>query len=111
MSPSGGVPVISAAGATNPRTRRVASCCPGAGMAHVSRALMNHAESMRTRDPPEKPSLVDLQLAAEIRLLGDVIAAAGPHVGPLTQAELDAALGLGHTPERALGDQGPPGKT
>ncbi len=72
---------------------------------------MNQAESMPTRDPPKEPSLVDLHLAAEIRLLGDVIAAAGPHVGPLTQAELDAALGLGHTPERALGDQGPPGKT
>jgi len=75
------------------------------------RTRMNQAESMPTRDPPKEPSLVDLHLAAEIRLLGDLIAAAGPHSGPLTQAELDAALGLGHAPERALGDQGPPGKT
>lgn len=58
------------------------------------RTLMNQADSMPTRDPPEEPSLVDLHLAAEIRLLGEVIAAAGPHSGPLTEAELDAALGI-----------------
>lgn len=65
---------------------------------------MNQADWMSTRDPPEGSSLVDLQLAAEIRLLGEVIAAAGPHTGPLTEAELDAALGLEETPQRSPGD-------
>jgi hypothetical protein len=71
--------------------------------------LMNQAESMLPRNPPEKPSLVDLHLAAEIHLLGEVIATAGTHPGPLTEAELDAALGLADTPQRAPGDHGAPG--
>jgi hypothetical protein len=72
---------------------------------------MKQAGSMPTRDPPEKPSMVDLHLAAEIRLLGDVMATAGTHSVPLTKAELDEALGLGDTPPRAPGDQGAPGST
>ncbi len=73
--------------------------------------LMNQAESVPTRDLPEKPSLVDVHLAVEIRLLGEVIASAGTHTGPLTEAELDAALGLADTPQRAPGDHGPSGRT
>lgn len=77
-------------------------------MAHVRRAMMNQAESMPPRDPPEKPSLVDLNLAAEIGLLGEVIATAGTHSGPLTEAELDAALGLRETPLPRCSSEGPP---
>jgi hypothetical protein len=77
-------------------------------MGHVRRALMNQAGFMTTREPPEKPSLVDLHLAAEIRLLGEVIATAGTHSGPLTEAELDAVLRLADTPQQAPDDEGPP---
>jgi hypothetical protein len=80
-------------------------------MAHVAGALVSQAESMPTRDPPEKPSLVDRHLAAEIRLLGEVIATAGTHSGPLTEAELDAALGLAETPQQAPGDPRPLGRS
>ncbi len=37
--------------------------------------------------------LTDERLAAEIELLGDVIAAAGSHEGQLSAAEVDEALG------------------
>jgi hypothetical protein len=77
-------------------------------MAHVRRAMMDQAESMPPRDPPEEPSLVDLHLAAEIGLLGEVIATAGTHSGPLTEAELDAALGLHEAPQRRYAREGPP---
>jgi len=52
------------------------------------------AEPVPTRDPADQPTLVDLDLADDIHLLGEVITAAGPHPGPLTGAELDAALGI-----------------
>jgi hypothetical protein len=43
---------------------------------------------------PDEP-LVDADLAAEIALLGEVIAAAAAAAGPsLSPAEIDAALGL-----------------
>lgn len=48
---------------------------------------------------PDEP-LVDTALADEIALLGEVIAAAVAAADrPLSQAEIDAALGLGPEPE------------
>ncbi len=55
---------------------------------------MMQADPVPTRDPPDQPTLVDLDLADDIHLLGEVITAAGPNPGPLTGAELDAALGI-----------------
>jgi hypothetical protein len=49
---------------------------------------------------PDEP-LVDADLAAEIELLGDLIAAAASAGHSLSEEEVDAALGLGEaTPER-----------
>ncbi len=56
---------------------------------------------MPSRDPADQPTLVDLELADDIHLLGEVITAAGPHPGPLTGAELDAALGICDPPQSA----------
>jgi len=39
--------------------------------------------------------LVDQELAMEIRLLGEVIAAVGQHDGHLTVEELDDVIGMG----------------
>jgi hypothetical protein len=39
--------------------------------------------------------LTDEPLAAEIELLGEVIAAAGTHAGQLSTAEIDEVLGAG----------------
>jgi len=55
--------------------------------------------------------LVDLDLVDEIHLLGEVITAAGPHPGPLTGAELDAALGICNPPQSAPLTPGIPGRT
>jgi hypothetical protein len=51
------------------------------------------AESVIKRSEPE---LTDENLQSEIELLGDVIAAASLSQRPLTEAELDEALGLPH---------------
>ena len=50
---------------------------------------------MRNGDRHEGPFLVDQELAMEIRLLGEVIAAAGQHDGHLTVEELDDVIGMG----------------
>ncbi len=63
-------------------------------MARAKLPVMMQAEPVLTRDPPNEPTLVDRDLADDIHLLGEVITAAGPHPGPLTSAELDAALGI-----------------
>jgi hypothetical protein len=70
----------------------------GAGLAHAKRAVMNQAEGVPTRDASDEQTLTDPHLAAEIELLGEVIAAAGLHLGPFTGSELDAVLGLGLRP-------------
>lgn len=62
---------------------------------------------MPTRDRPEEPDLVDLNLAVEIQLLGAVIAAAGRHPGPLNVADLDVALGIDDTPRQVRPDHSP----
>ena len=50
---------------------------------------------MRNGDRHDGPFLVDQELAMEIRLLGEVIAAAGQHDGRLTVEELDELIGMG----------------
>jgi len=46
-------------------------------------------------DHHDGPFLVDQDFAMEIRLLGEVIAAAGQHNGHFTVEELDEAIGTG----------------
>ena len=50
--------------------------------------------TMRNGDRHEGPFLVDQELAMEIRLLGEVIAAAGQHDGHLTVEEIDEVIGM-----------------
>jgi hypothetical protein len=44
-------------------------------------------------------ALTDVRLAAEIELLGEVIAVVGDHDGPLTADEVDQVLGANDSPE------------
>ncbi len=56
------------------------------------------------------PFLVDQQLAMEIRLLGEVIAAAGQHDGHLTVEELDEVIGMCSQREAPPQDQASSGR-
>jgi hypothetical protein len=72
----------------------------------VGRSVRN-ARSVPREGRPDVPDLVDLQLAGEIQLLGEVIAAAGAHPWRLTVMELDVALGISDIP-RDIRDAGSP---
>ena len=61
--------------------------------------------TMRSGDRHDGPFLVDQELAMEIRLLGEVIAAAGQHDGHLTVEELDEVIGMGSQREAPPQDQ------
>jgi hypothetical protein len=56
---------------------------------------------------PDNP-LTDPTLAEEIALLGDVMAGAADAGRPLSQAEVDQALGLTTPESRVHGRSGPP---
>ena len=57
------------------------------------RRVHEHREHYMVSTDPDEP-LVDTTLAAEIALLGEVMAVAAAAGPTLTQAEVDAALGL-----------------
>jgi hypothetical protein len=65
---------------------------------------------MRIGDRHDGPFLVDQELAMEIRLLGEVVAAAGQHDGHLTVQELDEVIGMGNQREAPRQDQASSGR-
>lgn len=80
--------------ATEPVTSRVSPRCAG-GRNGSCQAAGDDARLTRAKPGScNPPTLVDLDLAEDIQLLGEVITPGGPYPGPLTGAELDAALGI-----------------
>lgn len=66
--------------------------------------------TMRSGDRHDGTFLVDQELAMEIRLLGEVIAAAGQHDGHLTVEELDEVIGMGSQRKAPPEGQGSSGR-
>jgi hypothetical protein len=65
---------------------------------------------MRIGDRHDGLFLVDQELAMEIRLLGEVIAAAGQHDGHLTVEEIDEVIGMRSLREAPPPDQASAGR-
>jgi hypothetical protein len=64
---------------------------------------------MSMSDRGDETRLTDEPLAAEIELLGDVIAVAAAHSGPLSPEQVDEVLGVPGPPLE--GDQPPTART
>ncbi|XVX19740.1 hypothetical protein ACQP1U_15765 [Actinomycetota bacterium] len=55
------------------------------------------------RVPPDRDDLLDADLAHEIDLVGDLVLAASESEGPLSEQQIDQALGVARCAERRPG--------